>query len=105
MATNTLEFTLKDGSSQILDLSVLANILYVYIILTVKGKIKDFLKGITALDGPAIYLHRYENVFLASALRLDQRLCERSYRSVGIRPKRLSSGYGTSRLFGVSSST
>ena len=29
MATNTLEFTLKDGSSQILDLSVLANILYI----------------------------------------------------------------------------
>ena len=29
MATNTLEFTLKDGSSQILDLSVLANVLYI----------------------------------------------------------------------------
>ena len=29
MATNTLEFTLKDGSQQILDLSVLANILYI----------------------------------------------------------------------------
>ena len=29
MATNTLEFTLKDGSSQILDLSVLENIMYI----------------------------------------------------------------------------
>ena len=29
MATNNLEFTLKDGSKQILDLSVLANVLYI----------------------------------------------------------------------------
>ena len=33
MATNTLEFTLKDGSTQILDLSVLANILYIDLVM------------------------------------------------------------------------
>ena len=83
MATNTLEFTLKDGSSQILDLSVLANILYIDLYMEDGTVLQVPLRFLQLSTGVESSLAEILTALITANMNNDNVMREMGYRSNG----------------------
>ena len=80
MATNTLEFTLKDGSTQILDLSVLANILYIDLVMADGTVLKVPLRFLELSTGESASLSEILTALITANMNNDNVIREMGYR-------------------------
>jgi len=81
MATNTLEFTLKDGSTQILDLSVLANILYIDLYMEDGTVLQVPLRFLQLSTGEESSLASIITAIITANMNNDNVMREMGYRS------------------------
>jgi len=80
MATNNLEFTLKDGSKQILDLSVLANILYIDLYMEDGTVLKVPLRFLELSTGESASLSEILTALITANMNNDNVIREMGYR-------------------------
>ena len=80
MATNNLEFTLKDGSKQILDLSVLANILYIDLYMEDGTVLKVPLRFLELSTGESASLSEILTALITANMNNDNVMREMGYR-------------------------
>jgi len=80
MATNTLEFTLKDGSTQILDLSVLANVLYIDLYMEDGTILQVPLRFLTLGTGESASLSEILTALITANMNNDNVMREMGYR-------------------------
>ena len=81
MATNNLEFTLKDGSKQILDLSVLANVLYIDLYMEDGTILQVPLRFLTLGTGESASLSEILTALITANMNNDNVMREMGYRT------------------------